>query len=65
MDYTGKRVIKSLFEAFRNEKFMLPKDIQSRINQDMLGTCICDYLAGLTDKSAIELYQKLFLPLSL
>lgn len=64
MDYTGKRVIKSLFGAFRDEPSMLPIDIQNRIDQDMLGTCICDYLAGLTDKSAIDLYQRLFLPLS-
>lgn len=62
MDYTGKRVIKSLFEALKDEPSMLPREIQSRIDQDGVEICICDYLAGQTDRSALALNQRIFLP---
>jgi dGTPase len=30
---------------------------------DSLGRCVCDFLAGMTDRYAFNLYEKLFLPL--
>ena len=30
---------------------------------DSLERCVCDFLAGMTDRYAFNLYEKLFLPL--
>ena len=42
---------------------MLPDTVQTYIDKRSLERTICDYVAGMTDRYAIEEYQKLFNPL--
>jgi dGTPase len=37
--------------------------IEKKSLQDSLERCVCDFLAGMTDRYAFNLYEKLFLPL--
>jgi dGTPase len=43
---------------------MLPDHIQSLIGERGLERTICDYIAGMTDRYAVEEHQKLFDPLT-
>jgi len=43
---------------------MLPRHIQETIEERGLERTICDYIAGMTDRFAVEEYNKLFEPLT-
>jgi dGTPase len=59
----AERVISDLFGAFRAEPATLPDGMQAVIGQRGLERTICDYVAGMTDRFAIEEHRKLFDPL--
>ena len=54
--------ISQLFEAYQSDPKMLPLHIQEMIDQYGLERTVCDYLAGMTDRFAIEEHRKLFDP---
>jgi len=59
------RILESLFETFVREPSVLPKQFEMAIAEIGLEETICDYIAGMTDRYAIDEYQKLFDPVSL
>jgi len=63
MQVKAERIISDLFHAYRTEPAMLPEHVQFFIEKRGLERTICDYIAGMTDRYAIEEYQKLFNPL--
>lgn len=60
MQVKAERLISDLFNAYRSEPLMLPDTAQQSIGQRGLERTICDYIAGMTDRYAIEEHQKLF-----
>jgi dGTPase len=64
MQTKAERIISELFSAYRNEPQMLPRHIQETIEERGLERTICDYIAGMTDRFAVEEYNKLFEPLT-
>lgn len=62
MAVKAERIITSLFEAYRAEATILPHHIQLIIPEFGLERTICDYIAGMTDRFAIEEHRKLFDP---
>jgi dGTPase len=62
MQVKAERIISELFNAYKSEPAILPDHIQKIINKRGLERTICDYIAGMTDRYAIEEYQKLFNP---
>jgi dGTPase len=62
MQVKAERIISALFSAYEKEPLMLPEHIQSGIEKKGLQRAICDYIAGMTDRFAIEEHQKLFDP---
>jgi dGTPase len=62
MAVKAERILKDLFEAYQAESSILPKHVQQGIDETGLERTICDYIAGMTDRYAIEEYQKLFDP---
>lgn len=62
MSMKAEQIITKLFEAYVNEPLILPKKVQETIQQRGLHRTVCDYIAGMTDRFAIEEYQKLFDP---
>ncbi|KPL77868.1 deoxyguanosinetriphosphate triphosphohydrolase [Ornatilinea apprima] len=62
MSVKAEQIITKLFEAYVNEPLILPKKVQETIQQRGLHRTVCDYIAGMTDRFAIEEYQKLFDP---
>lgn len=63
MQVKAERIIADLFHAYREEPAMLPDHVQFFIEKRGLERTICDYIAGMTDRYAIEEHQKLFNPL--
>ena len=62
MQVKAERIISDLFHAYRGESEMLPDHVQFFIESRGLERTICDYIAGMTDRYAIEEHQKLFNP---
>ena len=65
MQKKAERVLSELFTAYRDEPLMLPLHFQNQIEQKGKEQTICDYLAGMTDRFAVDEYQKLFDPMLL
>lgn len=63
MSVKAEKLISDMFNAFRTEPAMLPDHVQFFIEKRGLERTICDYIAGMTDRYAIEEHQKLFNPL--
>ncbi|MFM8877316.1 MAG: deoxyguanosinetriphosphate triphosphohydrolase [Anaerolineae bacterium] len=62
MQVKAERIISDLFHAFRSEPATLPNHVQFFIEKRGLERTICDYIAGMTDRYAIEEHQKMFNP---
>jgi dGTPase len=65
MAVKAERIISDLFQSYQAEPTILPPHVQSQIEEFGLERTICDYIAGMTDRFAIEEYQKLFDPINL
>lgn len=58
----AERIITDLFNGYKATPAILPTHIQQSIPDYGLERTICDYIAGMTDRYAIEEHQKLFNP---
>ena len=60
----AERVLRALFEAYIAEPAQLPDSVQRRIAaaEEPLQRIVCDYIAGMTDRFALEEYARLFDP---
>jgi dGTPase len=62
MAVKAERILADLFNAYRSEPKVLPKHVQELITERGLERTVCDYIAGMTDRFAIEEHEKLFDP---
>ncbi len=62
MAVKAERLVSDLFNAYRDVPEMLPVEVQDHIEKRGLERAVCDYIAGMTDRYAIEEYGKLFDP---
>jgi dGTPase len=73
MKAKAERVIEALFQAFEEDYRQLPNPIRARVERVLAeegsdpfplraSRAICDYIAGMTDRYALEEYQRLFSP---
>ncbi|MBK5107451.1 MAG: deoxyguanosinetriphosphate triphosphohydrolase [Anaerolineales bacterium] len=65
MAVKAERIISDLFDAYQSESSMLPQHVQEFIEPRGLERTICDYIAGMTDRFALQEHKKLFDPSSL
>jgi dGTPase len=59
----AERIISDLFRAYLDEPTILPNHIQALISERSEERVVCDYIAGMTDRFAVEEHQKLFDPM--
>ncbi|MGH7830741.1 MAG: deoxyguanosinetriphosphate triphosphohydrolase, partial [Candidatus Binatia bacterium] len=57
----ASRILKDLFNTYLQNPKILPPEVQKRHSADP-HRAICDYIAGMTDRFALEEHQKLFDP---
>jgi dGTPase len=66
MNEKGKLIIKRIFEHLEPKPEMLPRNFRSRLEKAPDRTekrrVIGDYLSGMTDRYAMDLYQMMFEP---
>lgn len=63
MQTKAERVIAELFQAYVDEPLQLPEKIQARLLEETsLQRVVCDYIAGMTDRFALQEHAKLFDP---
>lgn len=58
----AQRVISELFAAFIEDAGLLPPRHQQAIERDGLARAVADYIAGMTDRFAIEEHERIFDP---
>jgi len=63
MEQKARRVIGDLFHSYCDRPEQLPPHIFARLQNDGTKRVVCDYIAGMTDRYAMEEFQKLFDPL--
>ena len=64
MQTKAERVLEALFGAYVAEPKQLPREVQAQIEAGdrSFHRVICDYIAGMTDRYALQEYAKLFDP---
>jgi dGTPase len=62
MQVKAENIIEDLFRAYASEPLILPDHVQAWIEKRGLQRTICDYIAGMTDRYAIEEHQRLHDP---
>jgi dGTPase len=63
MQTKAERIITQLFRAYESEPKQMPEKTQARLEDVGLQRLICDYIAGMTDRFALQEHSKLFDPL--
>lgn len=62
MQVKAERFVAALFEAYVAEPGMLPMKTQQQLENLPVERVVCDYIAGMTDRYALEEWEKLFDP---
>ena len=58
----AKEMLAQLFTHFADHPEKLPIDYLETISKESVERAVCDYLSGMTDRYAIELYRDIFIP---
>ena len=58
----SKFVLEQLFEAYTHEPNLLPPGVRKATETEGIHRAVCDYLAGMTDRYALDEYARLFEP---
>ena len=62
MSDKARRFIIDLFKVYLEKPEQLPPSDHKKINKGNIHRVICDYIAGMTDRYALDEYKKLFDP---
>ncbi len=62
MSYKADNFLSALFEAFTDKPRLLPPSFQWQAEKEPLERVVSDYLAGMTDRYALDEYIKIFNP---
>ena len=57
------RILRDLFLSYVGEPLQLPPHYQERIPRDGMHRVVCDYIAGMTDRFAVDEHRRLFDPM--
>jgi len=60
----AKDMLKSLYDHFVKEPDKLPKLYKDIMEKEGKERAVCDYIAGMTDNFAVDLYKELYIPKS-
>jgi len=60
MQVKAERIVSDLFKSYCAQPAILPRHVQELFDERGLERTITDYIAGMTDRFALEEHQKLF-----
>ena len=58
----ASKILIEFYEKFTTDVDLFLKEIDRDELYDTIDACVCDYLAGMTDRYAFDLYERMFLP---
>ncbi len=58
----AKDMLAQLFVYFEEHPEKLPIDYLETISKESVGRAVCDYISGMTDRYALDLYHDIFIP---
>jgi dGTPase len=58
----ARRIVTQLFEVYLSNSDQLPPSFSSKIKEENKMQLVCDYIAGMTDRFALQEFKKLFDP---
>ncbi len=58
----AERVLEELFDSYLNDPRVLPASVRDRMIDQAPARVVCDYIAGMTDRYALQEHQRLFDP---
>jgi dGTPase len=62
MQVKAEKILADLFEAYTQHPAMLPEEIQAKASETHFCRTIADYIAGMTDRFALDEHSRLFDP---
>lgn len=62
MRIKAERFVTLLFTSYKENPTLLPRKLQQRFDEHGKERVICDYIAGMTDRSALDEYKRLYEP---
>jgi len=62
MQTKAERIVEDLFAAYVGKPEILPPETQAKAREFEIYRTVCDYLAGMTDRFAIQEHRRLFEP---
>lgn len=61
-DAKSQELISKLFEYYVKNPEKMPQSYQRNIENEGVRRCVCDFISGMTDRYAIEIYTDIFVP---
>lgn len=58
----AEKMLESLYHYFTDNPDELPPQYKEKIEEEGVGRKVCDFIADMTDRYAINMYKKLFIP---
>ncbi len=58
----ARSMLAELYDYFVMHPSEMPALYYGNIEYESVGRCVCDFISGMTDRYAIDLYKKLFIP---
>lgn len=58
----AKELLESLFDYYVKNPEKLPDSYKRNLDDEGVPRCVCDYISGMTDRYAIDLYRQLYIP---
>ena len=58
----ARQMLHRMFEYYMRHPEKLPEDFHPQLSFDGMERTVCDYIAGMTDKYAVDKYAELFIP---
>ena len=58
----AKDILKKMYDYYYRNPHALPDDFQPQMSFDGLERTVCDYIAGMTDKYAVDKFTEIFIP---
>ena len=52
----------TLFEYFVKNPMEMPDIYIKNLNTESVERCVCDFISGMTDRYAVDLFRELFVP---
>lgn len=64
MQARAEHVLQALYDSYLKEPLQLPDEYRAKLDRERRERVVADYLASLTDRSAIQQYRQFFEPLT-